>query len=140
MKGDAVEATAAAGLYSNLGDAGGAIPAASAESVASKVSPARHNQLLASRGFVTRLKIRNFVFLVWDCRVASVSPSTRGRPPLIQPTFEIGAAGSGTNGAPPSSVHDFRRSRDRPQLPCTRLNSSRSGTRASRPSSLATPE
>jgi hypothetical protein len=52
-KGDAVEATAAAGLHSNLGDAGGAIPAASAESVASKVSPARHNEFLVvdlSRG------------------------------------------------------------------------------------------
>jgi hypothetical protein len=52
-KGDAVEATAAAGLHSNLGDAGGAIPAASAESVALKVSPSRHNEFLVvdlSRG------------------------------------------------------------------------------------------
>jgi hypothetical protein len=52
-KGGAVEATAAAGLHSNLGDAGGAIPAASAESVALKVSPSRHNEFLVmdlSRG------------------------------------------------------------------------------------------
>jgi hypothetical protein len=52
-KGDAVEATTAAGLHSNQGDAGGAIPAASAESVALKVSPSRHNVFLVvdlSRG------------------------------------------------------------------------------------------
>jgi hypothetical protein len=45
-KGDVVEATAAAGLHSNLGDAGGAIQTASAESVALKVSPSRHNEFL----------------------------------------------------------------------------------------------
>jgi hypothetical protein len=46
MKGDAVRATAGAGLYSSLGAAGGASPAASAESVDLKVSPLWYNAFL----------------------------------------------------------------------------------------------
>jgi hypothetical protein len=41
-KGDAVGATAAAGLHSNLGAAGGASPTTSAERVDFKVSPSRY--------------------------------------------------------------------------------------------------
>jgi hypothetical protein len=45
-KMDAVGATAAAGLHSNLGAAGGASPAASAERVDFKVSPSLYNVFL----------------------------------------------------------------------------------------------
>jgi hypothetical protein len=69
-KGDAVGATATAGLHSNLGAAGGASLAASAERVNFKVSPSRYNVF---RRDVARLKILNSVFLDWDYRVASVS-------------------------------------------------------------------
>jgi hypothetical protein len=41
MKGDAIGATAATDLHSNLGAAGGASPAASAERVDFKESPSR---------------------------------------------------------------------------------------------------
>jgi hypothetical protein len=46
MKGDAVRATAAAGLHSSLGAAGGASPTASAERVDLKVSPSRYTVFL----------------------------------------------------------------------------------------------
>jgi hypothetical protein len=45
-KGDAVRATAAAGLHSSLGATGGASPAASAERVDFKVSHLRYNVFL----------------------------------------------------------------------------------------------
>jgi hypothetical protein len=45
-KGDAVGATAAAGIHSNLGAVGGANPAVSAERVNFKVSPSWYNVFL----------------------------------------------------------------------------------------------
>jgi hypothetical protein len=45
-KGDAVRATAAAGLHNSLCVAGGASPAASADRVDFKVSPSRFNVFL----------------------------------------------------------------------------------------------
>jgi hypothetical protein len=45
-KGDAVGATATAGLHSNLDAVGGASPTASAERVDFKVSPLRYNVFL----------------------------------------------------------------------------------------------
>jgi hypothetical protein len=45
-KGDAVRATAAVGLHSSLGVAGGASPTASVELVDFKVSPSRYNVFL----------------------------------------------------------------------------------------------
>jgi hypothetical protein len=45
-KGDAVRATAAAGLQSSQGATGGASPAVSAERVDFKVSPLRYNVFL----------------------------------------------------------------------------------------------